>query len=695
MSYNRHTDCIRKGVLKLLEIKDSDIRLLNLSQSGSAIDNGLHAGGASSATIPLVSLYYGGFMDLDIENPCRIGQDMFVLSKGHAVATLASIYADLGYFHESVLEGSRSVDSILNGHPGPILPGIQIATGPMGQGLGVAQGLALAGQSSPKFDVFVMTGDGELQEGPIWEAVMFAGYKRLDNLCVLVDSNGGQLDVVNRLIIPHRSLEKSFESFGWNVMTADSTKYDSVYQCLSEFKTATRGGKPTVIICDSFKGSGSLSSFLNKHKVTVPKDVLETELNLQRSKRDHRVEDFIKYYHGLDQTEKSFIRRLAQEMKLKISTGNNGTHGVVRVKGKVLTKKAPIRSKKIKFTKAALPTLDPDQSYSAHKIIEDAMKAFARDTRVMSVDSDLASTSGLEMGISSVDQNRAINVGVAEANMMLIGEAYAALGYNVWVSTFCPFFDWKVLRRIAVGHQERLEAMETPDGWLSSGYGLDLTFLATAADFETQTNGATHMGNDDALLFDALAQLKIITVSCPQQLLGVMEWIMQGDKGLVYLRILRAPAPVIYNSKFKFKFGKAYELRKSATDDLTIISAGRGVHEALATAELLSSEGISAGVVDMPSVDIDLVEQLLKKDIPLFVVEQNNGYLWTKIIRELSLIGKNFANEKIIPLNATGLSGEFKYIHSGKYQQLIEHFGLAPKQLSKRIKSKLAVTKVP
>src|SRR5690606_28346056 len=118
-----------------------------------------------------------------------------------------------------------------------------------------------------------------------------------------------------------------------------------------------------------------------------------------------------------------------------------------------------------------------------------------RDPRVVSIDSDLASTSGLQAGISFVDKGRALNVGVAEANMLLIGEAFAALGANTWVSTFCPFFDWKILRRIAVGHQERLEAIEAK-GWLSEGHGLDLTMLATAADLETQSNGATHMGND-------------------------------------------------------------------------------------------------------------------------------------------------------------------------------------------------------
>src|SRR5215472_15715456 len=155
---------LRQGMLKLLAIKDSDIRLLTLEQVRYAVDQGLHAGGAFSATIPLVALYYGGFLNIDVEDPTRLGQDTFVLSKGHAVAALASIYAELGYFDRSVLRNSRSHQSILNGHPGPILPGIPIATGPMGQGFGVAQGFASAGKLTPTFDSFCMTGDGELQE---------------------------------------------------------------------------------------------------------------------------------------------------------------------------------------------------------------------------------------------------------------------------------------------------------------------------------------------------------------------------------------------------------------------------------------------------------------------------------------------------------------------------------------------------
>ncbi|MCK4514232.1 MAG: hypothetical protein KAU31_03185, partial [Spirochaetaceae bacterium] len=156
--------------LRLLEIKDCDLRISVLEQARAAVDRGVHIGGAFSCMIPLVSLYYGGILDYTVESPTEAGQDLFVLSKGHAVAALASVYADLGYVPSDLLKGSRGHDSILNGHPGPLLPGVVTATGPLGQGIGVAQGLAIAGSLSRRFDVFAIASDGELQEGTAWEA---------------------------------------------------------------------------------------------------------------------------------------------------------------------------------------------------------------------------------------------------------------------------------------------------------------------------------------------------------------------------------------------------------------------------------------------------------------------------------------------------------------------------------------------
>ncbi|MGH9373919.1 MAG: transketolase, partial [Vicinamibacterales bacterium] len=550
---------LRQGILKLLAIKDSDVRLLSLEQCRDAVDKSLHAGGAFSATIPLVTLYYGGFINVDVVDPTRRGQDLFVLSKGHAVAALASIYAELGFFDKTVLRNSRSYESILNGHPGPILPGVHLATGPMGQGFAVAQGFAIAGRSSPRFDSYCLTGDGELQEGPIWEAVMYAGQKHLDNLCVMVDRNNGQLDIANRMVFPMPQLEEVFASFDWEVHSVDATQYDGIYAALETFRFGLRNGKPTAIICHGMKGHGALSDFLNKHKVTVPDTLLEQEISLQSAQRRDRVQEFSHFHRTLGDSPdgrslQETLLDIAAEMHMDGRPQSPGKLTLSAVMGPVQTVRAPIRNKRIDYDPGLLPRIDPAREYAASDIVTAAMKVFARDPAVVSIDSDLATTSGLEAGVAAVDQRRALNVGVAEANMMGIGEAFAALGHQTWISTFCPFFDWKVMRRIAVGHQERMEAIEAPGGWLSEGHGLDLTMLATAANFETRTNGATHMGNDDCTIFDGMAHLKIIDVSCPQQMLSLMKWVMAGNRGLLYVRVMRTPSAVLYNADYTFEY---------------------------------------------------------------------------------------------------------------------------------------------
>jgi transketolase len=681
---------VRQATLRLLAVKDSDIRLLTLQQSRDAVDRGLHAGGAFSATIPLVALFYGGFLDIDIEDPTRRGQDMFTLSKGHAVAAMAAIYADLGYFDPRHLRNSRSFASILNGHPGPVLPGVQIATGPMGQGMGVAQGFAIAGRTAPRFDSYAMTGDGELQEGPIWESVMFAATKHLDNFCVLVDRNYGQLDLANRMVFPMPELKPVFTSFGWNAHDVDATDYEGIYAALEQFRFGPRNGRPTAIVCHSSKGFGALSDFMNKHKVTTSQPLIEQEMELQQEQRVRRVDDFNRLYKRLEAHERGAemqrtLEQAARQMHLTTrATGSDGLELSLEM-GPVLLRRVPARDKQIRYNEAFLPKIDPGKEYAASDIVTAAMKVFARDTRVVSIDSDLGTTSGLEAGVAAVDQTRALNVGVAEANMNLIGEGFAALGCNTWVSTFCPFFDWKVLRRIAVGHQERLEAIESEDGWLSEGHGLDLTMLATAANFETRTNGATHMGNDDSLVFDAIAHLKIVDVSCPQQMLSLMKWIMAGNRGLLYVRVMRTPSAVLYGPDYEFQFGKGAILRESAADRAVIISSGRGVHEALAAADICGKAGVPIGVVDMPSIDETLLCDLHDSGKQLIVAEQNNGYVWQNLLKVLWRRGKTVNPERIRAINTLDSEGRAQFIHSGTYEELVSAFELSGELIARRI----------
>jgi transketolase C-terminal domain/subunit len=273
---------------------------------------------------------------------------------------------------------------------------------------------------------------------------------------------------------------------------------------------------------------------------------------------------------------------------------------------------------------------------------------------------------------------------------MLIGEAFAILGYNTWISTFCPFYDWKVLRRIAVGHQERLEVI-ADKGWLSEGHGVDLTLVATAADLETQSNGATHMGNDDALLLNEAAHVKIINVSCPQQLLGVLRWIAEGNKGIIYMRILRANAAAVYDADFEFEFGKAYYLKQATDAGCHIVTSGRGVYEALGAADRLEERGFPVNVIDMPSIDENTIMELYRSGKPVFIAEQNNGYLWTNFRKVLFEREATIDTTRMIPVNTTSRGG-LHYIHSGTYTELAAHYGLDAEQLSEKIYNSLSTS---
>lgn len=680
--------CVKEGLLKLLEIKDSDIRALSLQQGLDAIDKGIHAGGAFSAILPLVSLYYGGIIRIDPENPTAPGQDQFILSKGHAVAAMASVYADKGYFDPALLKNSRSYDSILNGHPGPILPGVQISTGPLGQGVSAAVGFALVGKKNPKNDVYAMLGDGEMQEGGVWEALMYAVDQKLDNFCVIVDRNGGQLDNVTKMIISSDIVAK-LEGFGYRVIVANGTEYEPVLDAFAAFKNE-RDGRPCAIVCDATKGFGSFSSAINGHKITLNPAVGEKEMARQLERRAAREKAFVEFYNELCCDEvREELKDYAADMNLVLSFEGEELKAVE--KGALVSKmlRAAPRCKKLRYDEAALPSYEVGKDVQGSDVITAALKVFAEDDRVVTIDSDLSSTSGLYAGVAAVDKSRALNVGIAEANMMNIAEGFAACGYNAWTSTFCPFFDWRVMRRIAVSYQERLEAIEREDGWLSEGHGLDITFLATAADMDTQTNGATHMGNDDLLFFSQMAHVKIITACDANELLAILKWIAEGNRGLVYLRMLRKASKTIYPADFKFEYGKGYTLREAENAKVVIVSYGRGVYEALGAAEKLDAKGIETKVVDMPSIDEDLLAELYKTGAKIVLAEENNGLLADKLPGILLAKGLCVDPSRLLCLNMLGKDGKPQFVHSGTYAQLSAAFDLTADGIAKRVEEAL------
>jgi transketolase len=214
-----------------------------------------HPGGALSSA-DIIAVLYFNILNHDPKNPCCEDRDIFVLSKGHSCPALYSALARSGYFPVEELMTLRKLGSRLQGHPHcNALDCLEASTGSLGQGLSVAIGAALGLRLDKKDSrVYCLMGDGEQQEGQIWEAAMSASHYKLDNLCGIVDRNRLQIDGFTKDIMDYEPLEKKYESFGWHVISVDGHDISALISAFEEAKEIK--GKPTVIIADTIKGKG-------------------------------------------------------------------------------------------------------------------------------------------------------------------------------------------------------------------------------------------------------------------------------------------------------------------------------------------------------------------------------------------------------------------------------------------------------
>lgn len=222
-----------------------------ISHAGSG-----HPGGSLSSVELMCGLYFGDILRYDPENPDWEGRDRFILSKGHAAPVVYSVLARAGFYPPEELLNLRKFGAMLQGHPyAPLIPGFECSAGSLGQGLSVSNGLALAFRAQGRESrVYCLLGDGELQEGQCWEAVMTASQHRLDNLCAMVDYNHVQLDDTLENIKALGDLGAKFHEFGWNVIEVDGHNIDAV--CLAYRLAASCKGKPSVLIAHTIKGKG-------------------------------------------------------------------------------------------------------------------------------------------------------------------------------------------------------------------------------------------------------------------------------------------------------------------------------------------------------------------------------------------------------------------------------------------------------
>ncbi len=234
----KHANQVRKGIVKGV----------HSAKAG-------HPGGSLSAADIFTFLYFEE-LNIDPKNPKDPNRDRFVLSKGHTAPGLYAALAQRGYFPEEDLLTLRHLGSYLQGHPDmKHIPGVDMSSGSLGQGISAAVGMALGARMSDKdFRVYTLLGDGEIQEGQVWEAAMFAGHRKLDNLCVIVDNNGLQIDGnVDDVCSPY-PIDKKFEAFNFHVINMDAHDFDAIRAAFKEARETK--GMPTAIIAHSLKGKG-------------------------------------------------------------------------------------------------------------------------------------------------------------------------------------------------------------------------------------------------------------------------------------------------------------------------------------------------------------------------------------------------------------------------------------------------------
>ena len=233
---------------KARRIRINALKAINAAKSG-------HPGGSLSSADILATLYFGE-LNIDPKNPKMVDRDKFVLSKGHAVPALYAALGERGFYEVSEMMTLRQVGSKFQGHPNMRkVPGIEMSTGSLGQGFSAAVGMAVAGKIDKNPGrVYVLTGDGELQEGIVWEAAMQAAHRKLDNLVAIVDLNGLQIDGKISDVKCVCPVDEKFRSFGWNVISVDGHNFEELTTAFSEAKSSK--GVPTAIIAHTHKGKG-------------------------------------------------------------------------------------------------------------------------------------------------------------------------------------------------------------------------------------------------------------------------------------------------------------------------------------------------------------------------------------------------------------------------------------------------------
>ena len=507
---------------------------------------------SSMSAADLIAVLISRHLRYDWSNAEEPNNDHLIYSKGHASPLCYAMFKAAGAISDQELMTFREFGSRLQGHPTPVIPGVDVATGSLGQGLPIAAGVALAGKYLDKlpFHVWTLCGDSELAEGAIWEALDKAGHYGLGNLTAIFDVNrlgqrgetefGWDLEAYARRV----------EAFGCLPMVIDGHDVTEIDEALGEARQAT--GKPVVVIARTVKGKG-FSEVENKegwHGKPFPEDMAERA-----------------------------IKELGGERHLKIETA----------------RPEPGRSAQLSkpMGEVRLPAYEKGANVATRKAYGEALKALGADPAVVATDGEVSNSTYSEI-FGEAYPDRFFEMFIAEQQMTATAVGLAVRGYKPFASTFAAFFSraYDFIRMAGISE-------------------VDIKLAGSHAGVEIGQDGPSQMALEDLAAMRAVNSSTVLYPSDATSAAKLVE-VMASTPGIVYMRTTRGAYPVLYDGAESFEVGGSKVVRDSAHPEVALIGAGVTLHNCLEAAQTLAAEGIEARVIDLYSVKPVDVDALIR-----------------------------------------------------------------------------------
>ncbi len=497
---------------------------------------------SSMSAADLMAVLMSSYLHYDFDNPGNPNNDHLIFSKGHASPLLYSMYKAAGAISDEELMTLRKFGSRLEGHPTPVLPWVDVATGSLGQGLPIGVGVALAGKYLDKlpYHIWVLLGDSEMAEGSIWEAFDHASHYKLDNMVGILDCNRLGQRGETELGWNTAAYEARAKAFGWNAIVIDGHDYDQINQAFSQ--AVQPNGSPTLIVAKTIKGKG-VSFLENKegwHGKALSKEQEEQALN-----------------------ELHYVRSMTFPVQ----------------------KPAPGQLPQEAAKKAVeLPRYDEKDAVATRKAYGDALKALgAANPDVVGLDGEVSNSTYAEE-FAKAFPDRYFEQYIAEQQMVA-----AAVGMSVrhkipFASTFAAFFSraYDFIRMAAISRA-------------------NIRLVGSHAGVSIGEDGPSQMALEDLSMMRAVYGSTVLYPSDPNQTAQLVAEMAEHD-GIIYMRTTREKTPVLYSPDEEFRIGGSRVVRQSENDRLTVVAAGITLHEALKAYDQLKSQRVTIRVIDAYSV---------------------------------------------------------------------------------------------